>query len=175
MFSQIMLSSEWGVDFSSEMLALARAKPPQVRLVQADLLGCWPAELGRFDCIVLAYVLHEFDLTEKISLLRRLADHHLAEHGRIVIGDIAFPTVQARKQAHQRWVDQWDEDEHYWAADEAIAACERAGLDAAYTQVSSCGGAFVIEPSIRKNPRSSAFIRVHPRPIKLIPAGKTVL
>jgi ubiquinone/menaquinone biosynthesis C-methylase UbiE len=29
----------WGIDFSEEMLARARAKYPQIALVQADLLG----------------------------------------------------------------------------------------------------------------------------------------
>jgi len=35
----------WGVDFSAEMLARARAKLPAARLFQADLLGDWPADL----------------------------------------------------------------------------------------------------------------------------------
>ena len=137
----------WGTDFSSKMLAEAQTKLPQVRFVQADLLGDWPVELNqRFDRIVSAYVFHEFDLSAKISLLQRLAYRHLTNGGRIIIGDIAFPTVQARGQAHRRWVNLWDEDEHYWAADEVTVACERVGLHSRYSQVSSCGGVFVIEP-----------------------------
>ena len=128
------------------MLAEARAKVPQATFVQADLMGDWPAELDRrFDRIVSAYVLHEFDLATKVSFLCKSAQHHLAHGGRIVIGDVAFPTVIARKEAHKRWARLWDEGEHYWAADEALAACERAGLRARYTQVSSCGGVFVIK------------------------------
>jgi putative AdoMet-dependent methyltransferase len=135
------------IDFSSEMLAEARIKAPQAIFVQADLLGDWPAPLNqRFDRIVSAYVFHEFDLLTKISLLQRLARHHLVNSGRIVIGDIAFPTVGIREEAHRRWVNLWDEDEHYWAADEVIAASERVGLQLRYTQVSSCGGVLVIEP-----------------------------
>ena len=87
--------------------------------------------------IVSAYVFHEFDLSTKISLLKRLAHDHLTDGGRIIIGDIAFPTVQAREEAHQRWLRIWDEGEHYWAADEATTACEKAGLQLRYTQVSS--------------------------------------
>ena len=127
------------------MLAEARVNLPQVRLVEADLLGDWPVSLDqRFDRIVSAYVFHEFDLSTKISLLKRLVHDHLTAGGRIIIGDIAFPTVQAREEAHQRWLRIWDEGEYYWAADEATTACEKAGLQLRYTQVSSCGGTFVI-------------------------------
>jgi ubiquinone/menaquinone biosynthesis C-methylase UbiE len=51
----------WGVDFSAGMLAEARARLPEVRLVQADLLGEWPPELHQpFDRVVCAYVFPEF-------------------------------------------------------------------------------------------------------------------
>lgn len=133
----------WGIDFSAEMLDRARAKLPQVHLVQADLLGEWPAELAQpFDHVVSAYVLHEFDLATRLELLRRIAAHHLSPAGCILVADIAFPSVSARADAFRLWADRWDEDEHYWAADETAAACEQAGLRVGYQQVSSCGGIF---------------------------------
>jgi putative AdoMet-dependent methyltransferase len=135
----------WGVDFSAEMLAKARTKLPQANLVQADLLDEWPSELQQlFDRVVSAYVLHEFDLETKVSLLRRIASHYLSAGGYILIADIAFPTTTDRAEASQRWANGWDEDEYYWAADEAIDACEQAGLRATYKQVSSCGGVFTL-------------------------------
>jgi putative AdoMet-dependent methyltransferase len=134
----------WGLDFSAKMLAKAHAKVPQAQLVQADLLGDWPTELRQpFDRVVSAYVLHEFDLETKLTLLRRIASQHLSAGGRIVIADVAFPTVAARTAA-QHQAGGWDEEEVYWAADEAIAAMERVGLRAAYEQVSSCGGVFTV-------------------------------
>lgn len=155
----------WGIDFSPAMLAKARAEVPQVRLVEVDLLGVWPDELDRqFDRIVSTYVLHEFDLATKIGLLVRLADHYLADQGRIVIGDIVFPTAQALKEAG---ADHWDEDEYYWTADEAKTACDWVGLHASYTQVSICGGVFVIEAETQVHTGHEASdtlsIRFHPR------------
>jgi putative AdoMet-dependent methyltransferase len=133
----------WGIDLSGEMLAIARAKLPQVNLVQGNLVGDWPAELQLpFDRVVSAYVLHEFDLATKIDLLQRVATHYLTPGGRILVADIAFPTTTARTEASRRWAAEWDADEYYWAADETIATCEQAGLQARYEQVSSCGGAF---------------------------------
>ena len=137
----------WGVDFSSEMIAQARMKLPQAHLTQANLLGKWPAELRLpFDRIVSAYVFHEFDLATKIALLQRLTRYHLAKGGSIIIGDIAFPTAQVRERAHQEWMELWDEDEHYWAADETRVACEQTDLRVTYQQVSICGGVFVFTP-----------------------------
>ena len=131
----------WGVDFSPAMLARARAKLPGVTLTQADLRGEWPAELaGPYDRVVSTYVLHEFCLEHKVTLVRYLAEQCLSMEGRIVIGDIAFESVQARTDAG---ADDWDEEEHYWAADETRAACAAAGLCFTYTQVSGCGGVYV--------------------------------
>ena len=137
----------WGIDFSAEMLAKAIEKLPQAVLVQADLLSDWPTEPDhRFDRIVAAYVLHEFDLSTKVKLLQRLTERHLAVKGHIVVGDIAFPTSGARDLARRKCADLWDEEEYYWAADEATDTCESAGLQVRYKQISSCGGVFVIEP-----------------------------
>ncbi len=134
-----------GIDFSPGMLAAARRKVPEARFVRADLRGDPESLRGhRFDRIVSAYVFHEFDLATKTSLLGRLACDRLTEQGVIIIGDIAFPTVKGREEAHRRWAAEWDEEEHYWAADEAVAACTKAGLHVQYVQVSSCGGVFVI-------------------------------
>jgi len=148
----------WGMDFSLKMLAKVHRKYPQIELLKADIKGDWPIDVDRhFDRIVSAYVLHEFDLDSKIRLLRKLVCDHLAEGGRVVVGDISFPTRTARDEAEkrfsgswdekrQRWEGSlWDEDEHYWAADEAIEALAAAGLTACYEQVSFCGGIYVIE------------------------------
>ena len=134
----------WGIDFSAKMLAQARARLPQVVLVQADLIGEWPLNpLERFDRVVSAYVFHEFALETKVSLLERIATQYLSPGGRIVIGDIAFPSSSARAEAARRLAACWDADEYYWAADETVAAGEQAGLGVAYRQLSSYGGVFV--------------------------------
>lgn len=76
-----------------------------------------------------------------LSLLQRLAADHLVKQGLIVIGDVAFATAAARRQSG---AEGWDEDEHYWAADEAMTACARAGLAVTSKPISWCIGAFVM-------------------------------
>jgi ubiquinone/menaquinone biosynthesis C-methylase UbiE len=130
----------WGLDFSTVMLAQARERLPHTHLAQADLLAAWPL----FDRIVAAYVLHEFDLADKIRLLQRAARHFLGPGGFLVVADIAFPTTAVRAAAAERWARWWDEEEFYWAADEAIATGAEVGLSLAYQQVSRCAGVFTV-------------------------------
>ncbi len=147
-----------GLDFSLKMLARVHAKYPQVELVKADIKGDWPIDVDRhFDRVVSAYVLHEFDLESKVKLLRKLVCNHLVEGGRAVVGDISFPSRTARDEAEKLFTSTWDEvkrdwrsglwdeDEHYWAADETIEALAAVGLTARYVQVSFCGGVYVVE------------------------------
>ena len=134
----------WGLDFSEEMLAKARAKVPNAAFLQANLLDGW-LKLPEFERIVSAYVLHEFDIKGKLEILRKSAQH-LTKGGFIIVADIAFPNQEVFEQAHERWQEVWDESEHYWLADEALAACEEVGLEGAYEQVSSCAGVFTFRP-----------------------------
>jgi putative AdoMet-dependent methyltransferase len=135
----------WGLDFSAAMLARAARKVPGATLVQAALDGPWPPELQRrFDRVVSAYAFHHLDLAAKARTLHRISLNHLSSSGQIIIGDVAFPTREERERAHERWIELWDEDEYYWAADETRVACEEIGLICTYTQISSCGGVFSI-------------------------------
>jgi putative AdoMet-dependent methyltransferase len=137
----------WGMDFSENMLAKAQEKLSSLHTVLADLRDeTWPQSLTRhFDRIVSAYVWHDFDLAYKMRLLKRLSGQYLASQGRVVIADIAYPDQAARTQAGAYWGRLWSKAEHYWAADETIAACKANGLGCTYQQVSSCAGVFVIE------------------------------
>jgi putative AdoMet-dependent methyltransferase len=141
----------WGMDFSEGMLAKAREKLPGLHPVLGDLREeTWSQDLLRqYDRIVSAYVWHDFDLEYKLELLKRLIGHYLASQGRVVIADIAYQDQAARLQARAHWGRLWSDAEHYWAADETIAACKASGLRCDYQQVSSCAGIFVIEPARR--------------------------
>jgi putative AdoMet-dependent methyltransferase len=134
------------LDFSEKMIEKARERAPRATYLRADLLGEWPEELqaGSFDRILSTYLFHEFKQSVKIQLLRRLAGR-LAPGGRIVIGDVAFPDEAARSEARNQHPDGWDDEEEPWAAAEDLPALASAGLQGTYTQVSSCGGVFVIQ------------------------------
>jgi putative AdoMet-dependent methyltransferase len=143
----------WGTDFSPAMLEIARIKAPEATLIQMDLTAEWPEALQqRFDRIVTTFVLHEFDLETKISLLQRLATHHLVEQGLIIVGDVAFVTADGRRQSG---AESWDEDEYYWAADETMAASAGAGLEVTFKLISWCTGIFVVKVSSAASSRTA--------------------
>lgn len=134
----------WGVDFSAEMLSRAASRCPSAHLLQADLLETWPEQLpGRFDCIVSAYVFHEFELADKCLLIERSL-RRLVPGGRLIIGDIAFATVRDRFKAREKWKNIWDPGEFYWAADETELALEPENVTVGFQQASDCGGVFNI-------------------------------
>jgi putative AdoMet-dependent methyltransferase len=134
-----------GVDLSEEMLRRARQNVPTADLRQLDLLGDWDKlESRRFDAVVSAYVLHEFNLETKLTLLERLMAL-LKPDGKIGIGDISFETAGARDAARRAWQAVWDEDEHPWVAEDAVPALERLDFGVNYHQVSFCAGVYTLQ------------------------------
>jgi putative AdoMet-dependent methyltransferase len=126
------------------MLEKARQKLPQAHFALHDLRTDWPPEFDRrFDDIVSAYVFHHFKLEKKVSLCHELVSQRLVRGGRLVIGDLSFPSVAA-KDAFSRDIPDWEE-EFYWLADEALTALRKAGLKVAYRQVSACAGIYQIQ------------------------------
>jgi hypothetical protein len=67
----------------------------------------------------------------------------LVPGGRLVIGDLSFPSLAAKETFSQKILD-WEE-ECYWLADESIAALRKAGLRVEYRQISSCAGVYQIQ------------------------------
>jgi putative AdoMet-dependent methyltransferase len=136
----------WGLDISPKMLRAAQAKLPRARLVQGDVTAGWPSDLPeRFDRMVSAYVFHHFDLDAKVELLTRLVRGHCSPGGRVVVGDISFPTASKLLEAGREWGQLMDPEEYYWIADEAIDTCEQAGLRVEYEEVSAFAGVFLLE------------------------------
>ena len=66
---------------------------------------------------------------------------HLTPGGRMIIGDIVFPNLAAMERLRGNAGGEWDE-EFYWLANESLTALQKVGINAEYTQVSSCAGVF---------------------------------
>lgn len=134
-----------GVDLSDTMLGHARKNVPAADFRQLDLLGDWgDVETHRFDAVVSAYALHEFDPETKLELLSRSGE--LLVPGGRVVGDISFETRTARDAARRTWQTVWDEGEHPWVAEDAVPALERLGFGVSYHQVSFCAGVYTLQP-----------------------------
>lgn len=129
----------WCTDFSESMLEIARSKLPGARFYHHDIRTSLPAELpGVFDRIISAYVLHHFNLNEKVRIVQRLLTH-LTPAGRFIIGDIMFRTHSEMEKVKAKLGHEWDE-EYYWMVDESLAEFAKFGIGIQYLQINSYTG-----------------------------------
>lgn len=133
-----------GIDFSSEMIAIAQAKMPEANLIEYDITNGLPPQFKdkQYDAIVSTYALHHLDDSEKVSFITELLPL-LKENGRLFIGDIAFQNSAALNACRQENSHQWDEDEFYFAFDELkVTLTNHCTLE--FHPISHCGGIIVI-------------------------------
>lgn len=130
-----------GIDFSEEMLRIARERMPHARLIQADFSQGLPDVLAHeeFDHIVSTYALHHLDDMRKAALIRELREH-LASGGEILLGDVAFATAEERERCRAESGERWDDGELYAAAEEL----EKLVPGLAFQKISFCAGIFII-------------------------------
>lgn len=131
-----------GVDFSEKMIRTARAKMPDARLIKHDFSLGLPEELSgeSFDFIVCTYALHHLGKQEKIRFINELLGR-LRPNGRILIGDIAFETVDELEDCRKKAGDEWDGEEIYAVAEELRAAFPKLQFE----KISFCAGIFTFE------------------------------
>ena len=77
------------------MLAIAKDKMLQAKLYQGDFTIGLVSELTqrRYDAVIATYSLHHILGEEKPAFIKELM-LLLNEHGKIYIGDVAFPTAK---------------------------------------------------------------------------------
>jgi len=107
----------------------------------------WPTELSGFDRVVSAYALHHLNLEGKLEVIQRMLRDLISEDGRLVIGDVSYPSFAERAVARRQLLDVWDDSEYYWAADVIKNMLWGEGVHVVYEQVSSCAGVYLIVPS----------------------------
>jgi SAM-dependent methyltransferase len=130
----------WGTDFSPRMIAKASLKYPAISFAVADMRAPFPEDFpDRYDLIVSAYVFHHFPIEEKIRQLLRFKHQHLQLSGRILIGDLMFPSESDKQAVASRYTADWDE-EYYWILDRDLPMMENAGMKVHIRQISFCAG-----------------------------------
>lgn len=133
----------YGLDFSEKMIKLAKGKMPKANFYKFDLKNGLPGELSNieFNYIISSYALHHLNDQEKILLINRLIKQ-LKDGGKIIIGDIAFMTLEDKEKCRKDAKDKWDEDEIYIVANELQTQLSM--FRTKYTQISICAGVLEI-------------------------------
>lgn len=135
-----------GIDFSSEMIAIAKAKMPEANLLEWDITEGLPHELAgrKYDAIVSTYALHHLSDEQKVDFLKNLQPLLKAE-GKIYIGDIAFQTRADLEKCRKDSEGYWDESEHYFVYEEIKNGLENL-FHCEFYPLSHCGGVIVLDP-----------------------------
>jgi putative AdoMet-dependent methyltransferase len=133
-----------GIDFSSNMIEIAKQKMPQALLINWDLTKGLPDIIrnNRFDYIISTYAIHHLSDEEKIIFIKSLIPL-LNEKGKILIGDVSFETRSELEKCKEKYKEQWDDDEFYFAAEE-IRENFSSEYICRYTKISLCAGILTI-------------------------------
>lgn len=131
-----------GVDFSHEMIRIAKEKMPDAILVQADFKKGFPTEISsaNFDFIIATYSLHHLTDVEKVPFIESLLKRLRAD-GQILIGDVAFENRMLLNSCKELYGEEWDDDEIYFVYDELK---EHFRGKIAFQKFSSCAGILTI-------------------------------
>lgn len=131
-----------GVDFSGRMIQIAQKKMPSAKLIQHDFSCDLPAELNnvKFDAIICTYAIHHLADAAKIAFLKELQTH-LNPLGRIYIGDVAFSTHGELIACREKYVEEWDDEEHYIVAEEM----RKEIIGVRFEKISHCSGILTLE------------------------------
>ena len=109
----------YGLDFSQNMIDIAKEKMPLAKLYKHDISKAMPEELKdiKFDYIISSYAMHHLDDKEKLDLINQLWEY-LSSGGKIIIGDVAFKNRELLEACKKKSLDYWDDEEVYFVFDE---------------------------------------------------------
>lgn len=106
--------SIYGVDFLQHMVDIAKQRIPQAMLVQHDFaqgLSVFPSN-QTFDYVICTYAIHHLNDSQKVELIQEALDY-LSASGQVLIGDVAFETIEEMEQCKMQSGNRWDADEFY--------------------------------------------------------------
>lgn len=133
-----------GIDFSSNMIDIAKQKMPKATLINWNFADGLPDEIKNhyFDYIISTYAIHHLTDKGKINFIKLLT-LLLNKTGKIFLGDVSFETRNELEKCKVKYNDYWDNDEFYFIAEEIKkklnneCSCE-------YIKISHCAGVLTI-------------------------------
>lgn len=133
-----------GIDFSSNMIDIAKKKMPDALLINWDFAKGLPEKIRscKFDYIISTYAIHHLTDEEKIKFIKSLANL-LNTNGKVLIGDISFETRKELEECNNIYKEIWDNDEIYFTADEIKNALNDTCY-CTYIKISHCAGVLTV-------------------------------
>jgi len=133
-----------GVDFSSNMIGIAKQKMPQATLINCDFSKGLPDDINNqtFDFIISTYAIHHLSQKEKINFIKSLSTL-INKTGKILLGDVSFQTIKELEKCKDKYNKYWDNDEFYFTVEEIKKDLNDEYL-CNYNPISHCAGVLTI-------------------------------
>ncbi len=130
-----------GIDASEQMVEAGKESMPNAKLVMADFSFGMPLSFvnTEFDVIISTYAFHHIDHFEKASLITDML-RHLKDGGKIIIGDLAFESLQELKDFRAANKENWLYEDLYMVYSEVVKNFEHAE----WKKISKCAGIVTI-------------------------------
>ncbi len=132
-----------GIDFSKEMIRIAKKKMPDADLIEWDFTNGLPHSYKdeKFDFIISTYAIHHLTDEQKVEFLNSLKKH-LNQDGLILVGDVSFEDENSLIECKTANLEQWDNDEIYMTYNSIKKKLNYSQID--YEQISFCAGIMVL-------------------------------
>lgn len=133
-----------GIDFSAEMLQIAKQKMAEAKFIKHDFSKGMPLELKgcKFDFIISTYALHHLMEEEKPAFILSLLEY-LNTGGKIFIGDVCFDTIKELEDCKKSAEDKWDTEEYYFVYEDIKAKLD-GKCTIEFIRFSHCSGILAI-------------------------------
>ncbi|MFW6298527.1 MAG: class I SAM-dependent methyltransferase [Bacillota bacterium] len=128
-----------GVDASEKMLEKAKRAMPSASFILGDFFSALEALEGKFDAILFNYSIHHLSTQDQKRLIKALASF-LHPEGIILIGDVMKENRTCMDGLRKKYIDRWDDDEHYPVYDEFLDEELETLYKVSYHEVSHCAG-----------------------------------
>jgi len=133
-----------GIDFSRNMINIAKERMPQAKLIRWDFTKGVPDEIknSKFDYIISTYAIHHLKDEEKTDFIKLLSSN-LTSDGKIIIGDVSFETREQLEKCKNKYKNYWDNEEYYFVEEE-ITKNLKEKYNCEYIKLSHCAGVITI-------------------------------
>lgn len=132
----------YGIDFSEKMIEKAKEKMPAATLIKHDFINGLPASFKKikFDFIICTYAIHHLEDSQKLKFIKELLSQLSDNNAKLLIGDIAFSTMEEMKICEEKSGDEWD-DEEFYPVEETL---KTTFPNIKFEKISFCSGIFTV-------------------------------
>ena len=133
-----------GIDFSSNMIDIAKNKMPDAVLLNWDFTRGLPEEIinNKYDYIISTYAIHHIPDEEKIKFIKSLLKL-LNVNGKLLIGDVSFETWKELDICKEMHKEIWDNEEFYFVANDMMMSLNEL-FYCNYEKISYCSGVLTV-------------------------------